>query len=257
MTSAPDKTTDGKAKLFEISSFALHIIAMLLMLCDHMWARLIPGNDWLTCIGRLAFPIFAFMIAEGYTHTSSLKRYVLRLLIFAVISEIPFDLMYSGTFFYPFHQNVMWTFLIAIGLIHLNETARKKKKLCLTIITAIGTAIIGYLLGFVFMTDYYGTGVLTVLAFYFFRGRSAWQYIAQLAAIIIINFVMLEGLQYEFTVLGGTFYFPQQGFAVLALIPIWLYHGRQGYHSKWFRWLCYSFYPVHMLFISVIRMFLI
>lgn len=256
MTSAFGKNTDSKVKLFEISSFALHIIAMLLMLCDHMWARLIPGNDWLTCVGRLAFPIFAFMIVEGYTHTSSLKKYVLRLLIFALISEVPFDLMYSSTFFYPIHQNVMWTFLIAIFLIHLNELARKKKKLWLTLLAAVGTSVLGYLLGIIFTVDYYGTGVLTVLVFYFFRGRKWWNYIAQLSAMTFINIVMLEGLQYEFTLFGGTFHFPQQGFAVLALIPIWLYRGRQGYHSKWFRYLCYSFYPVHMLIIFIIRTFI-
>lgn len=63
----------------EISSMTLHILAMVLMLCDHLWATVIPGNDWLTDIGRIAFPIFAFMIVEGYFHTRSLKKYVGRL----------------------------------------------------------------------------------------------------------------------------------------------------------------------------------
>ena len=59
---------------FDISSFGLHLLAMGLMLCDHLWATVVPGNDWLTCIGRLAFPIFAFMTVEGYFHTKNLKK---------------------------------------------------------------------------------------------------------------------------------------------------------------------------------------
>lgn len=103
----------------------LHIIAMTFMLMDHLWATLLPAQDWLTCVGRLAFPIFAFMAVEGYFHTHSFKKYILRLLLFAVLSEIPFDLMYGGTWFYPFHQNVIWTLLIGLSGIHLMEKLEK------------------------------------------------------------------------------------------------------------------------------------
>ncbi len=256
MTATPVKTDDGTKLFPELSSFALHIIAMLFMLCDHLWATVISGNDWLTCVGRLAFPIFAFMIVEGYFHTKSLKKYVFRLLIFAVIAEIPFNFMYIGSAVFPFHQNVIWTFLIGIGAIHLNESTCKKKKLWLTILTAAGTIVAGYLLGMIAFVDYNGAGVLTLLAFYFFRGRKWWCYLGQSMALIFINFELLSGLQYELSLFGSTFYFPQQGLAVLALVPIWLYKGRQGYHSKWFRYLCYAFYPAHMLILHLVRTFL-
>ena len=130
-------------KRFDISTFVLHIIAMIFMLCDHLWATLIPGNQWLTCLGRLAFPMFAYMTVEGYFHTSNLKRYVLRLLLLAVISEIPFNLMYSSSFIYPFHQNVIWTLLLGIGLIHVNEFAARKDKLWLRIGTGCITVLLG------------------------------------------------------------------------------------------------------------------
>ncbi len=100
---------------FDISSAGLHILAMTFMLLDHMWATVTPGQEWMTCVGRMAFPIFAFMIVEGYFHTHDLKKYLLRMVAFALISEVPFDLMYEGLAFYPYHQNVMWTFLIALG----------------------------------------------------------------------------------------------------------------------------------------------
>ena len=101
--------TEHKFKL-EMTSMLLHLVAMLAMLCDHLWATVIPGNQWLTCLGRLAYPIFAFMIVEGYFHTRNLRRYVLRLFLFAIISEIPFNLMYSASPVYPYHQNVIWTY---------------------------------------------------------------------------------------------------------------------------------------------------
>lgn len=50
----------------ETTSMSLHIIAMTCMLCDHLWGTIVPGNDWLTCVGRILFPIFAFLIVEGY-----------------------------------------------------------------------------------------------------------------------------------------------------------------------------------------------
>ena len=63
---------------FELSAAALHIIAMALMLMDHLWATLLPAQDWLTCAGRLAFPIFAFMAVEGYFYTRNPERHCAR-----------------------------------------------------------------------------------------------------------------------------------------------------------------------------------
>ena len=240
-----------KKEKFDISSAVLHMLAMGFMLCDHLWATLISGNDWLTCLGRLAFPIFAFMIVEGYFHTGNLKRYVGRLFLFAVLAEIPFNLMYSSGFLFPFHQNVLWTFLLGIWMMHLNERARQKGKL--RVVTAACTVLFGYLLGMLTFVDYNGAGVLTVLVFYFFRGRKWWCFLGQLAALYYLNMELLSGLYYEISLFGTTIHLVQQGLALFALIPIWLYRGRQGYHSTWFRYLCYGFYPAHMLILYLLR----
>ena len=87
----------------ETTSFSLHIMAMIFMLCDHLWGTIINGNDWLTCIGRLTFPLYASMIVEGYFHTKHFTKYVTRLLLFAVVSEIPFNIAMGSSVFYPIH----------------------------------------------------------------------------------------------------------------------------------------------------------
>lgn len=158
-----------------VSSLTLHILAMAFMLCDHIWATLVAGQDWLTCVGRLAFPIFAFLLVEGFFHTRDLKRYVLRLLLLALLSEIPFDLMYAGTSFFPFHQNVIWTFLIALFCMWVIERVKRRGNLWLTLLAAAGMSLAGWLAGTIAMVDYYGAGVLTVLLFYLFRGGLWWQ----------------------------------------------------------------------------------
>ncbi len=236
-----------------LTSFSLHIMAMVFMLCDHLWGTVIPGNDWLTCIGRLSMPIFAFMIVEGYFHTKSLKKYVSRLLIFAVISEIPFNLAMGSRLFYPIHQNILWSFLISIGLIHLNEKVREKK-LWLRIVVGLSTVIAGLISGLLTMVDYYHAGIMTVLVFYFFRERKWWNCIFQIICLWYINTELLGGLGYEINLFGKTFFFVRQGIAVLSLVPIWLYHGRQGHHSKVFQYICYFFYPVHLLVLGIIKM---
>lgn len=239
---------------WDISSAVLHILAMAFMLCDHMWATVVAGNDWLTCVGRLAFPMFAFMTVEGYFHTSDVKKYAKRLFVFALISEIPFNLMMSSALVFPIHQNVLFTLLTGLLLIHANENTRKKGKLWLTILVGAATVIAGFVAGYLLMMDYYGVGVVTVLVFYFFRHRRWWCYIGQFAALYYLNVEMLSGLYYEVELFGHTFEVVQQGLALLALIPIWLYKGRKGHSSKAFKYFCYWFYPVHMLVLAMVFM---
>ncbi len=236
-----------------LSSFGLHILGMALMLCDHMWATVIPGQQWMTWLGRLAYPIFAFMIVEGYHHTHSYKKYLLRLLIFALVSEIPFNLMCYSSWVFPFHQNVMWTFLLSLLCLGSIDRLRAKLKPWLAwplaALVAFGFVLAGQLL----MVDYYAAGVLTVLAFYLLRGNSLWHKLGQLAALVYINWYLMSGLTVPLTVFGLTLDIPQQGVAVLALAPIWLYSGSRGPHSKAIQLALYAFYPVHMLLLALLQ----
>ena len=191
MNTADPTGTLPKASPGGLSALGLKLLAMALMLCDHLWASVASDQAWFTHIGRIAFPIFAFQIAEGFARTHDRKRYLLRMLVFAAVSEVPFNLFYAGTAVYPFHQNVMFTFVLAILL----------------------------LLGW------------------------KWGWLPELLGLLYLNGVVLAGE--ELTAFGVTF--PEQGLAVLALVPILCYRGRQGPHSRAIQYACYAFYPVHML----------
>ncbi len=240
-------------KKLETTSAFLHIAAMALMLCDHLWGTVIPGNDWLNCIGRIAFPIFAFLLVEGYFHTKNLKKYFLRLLVFAVISELPFNLAIGSRIFYPVHQNVLWTFIIALLLICLNEKAKATGKLWKQILAAAASVILGFILGILTMADYNHAGIFTVLVFYFFRGKKWWCYLGQLVLLYYINIEILGGIGRDVSVFGLSFFLHRQAFALLALIPIWLYRGKQGLRSKFLQYTYYAFYPVHLLLLGIIK----
>ena len=115
------------------------------------------------------------MAVEGYFHTRSFRKYALRMLVFAVLSEVPFNLMCGGTWFYPVHQNVIWTLLMGLlgGASSGNGAPKAKNLPCLR---RPQSALFwrGAVLGILCMVDYYAVGVLTVLVFYFFRGRVWW-----------------------------------------------------------------------------------
>ena len=224
-----------------INANQLRVLAMFLMLLDHLWATLVPGNFWMTYLGRAAFPIFAFQISEGFFHTADRKRYAKRLFLFALLSEVPFDLIYGGTVLYPFHQNVMFTLLLGLLACCAIDRARGERTARATLRGALSVAGI-LLLSLIGMVDYGWKGVMTVVAFYLLRDFPfAW--LAQFVALMLLNIVLFKGQ--TIPLLGWDF--PTQGFAVLALLPIWLYNGRRGGGGKTLQTAFYAFYPVHML----------
>ncbi len=216
----------------------LRLFAICLMLLDHLWATVIPGNPWMHWLGRLAFPIFAFQTAEGYFHTSNFKRYALRLLIFGLISEIPYDLMVNSVVFWPFQQNVMFTLLLGLLGIHFVETKQNK-------LIGVLLAALMVLVGTVTFVDYGGVGVLTVLVFGLFR---KWKPV-QLVLLFLLHWFGIKGEQ-----LMG--WLPIQSLAVLSLPILWLYNGEKGPRTKWLQYGSYWFYPVHMLLLYAVTQLL-
>lgn len=232
----------------------LKLSAIIFMLLDHMWATIIPGNQWMTYVGRMAFPIFAFQIAEGFIHTSDFGNYAKRLFIFALVSEIPFNLFYGSSYIYPFHQNVMFTLLLgllAVKAISKFQAERTLKNGAIAVGGGLGAVILGAV-GFV---DYGAMGVMTVILFYLFRDFPfAW--LAQLVGMYLLNIHFFSGMFIPIELFGRTFEFQTQGFALLALIPIHLYNGKKGKGGKFFKYSMYVFYPLHMLILYAIFNFM-
>ena len=232
----------------------LRLLALGLMLLDHLWATVISGNMWMTYLGRLAFPIFAFQVTEGFFHTSDRKKYMRRLLVYGLIAEVPFDYMIASSPFFMFHQNVMFTLALGLWMISSLErlrTERTVKQGLKTVLVLLAASLLA-LFGFV---DYGVMGVWTVVLFYLCRGfRGAW--IGQLVGMVLLNIIWFQGESLIVHLMGQEIWIPTQGFAVLSLIPIWLYNGEKGSYGKVMQTASYLFYPVHMLVLHLVRTFL-
>lgn len=244
--------TAVRSRIKCLNGTTLKALAMVLMFLDHACWTIAFEYQWLTCVGRLAFPIFAFLIAEGYRHTRDFDCYFRRMLLFAVISEIPFNLMTGGALFHPFHQNVMFTFCIALLLLRQVDKAWKRSPWQGLLVAAFAGCL-GYGLGFITFVDYYGYGVLTVLIFWL-AGKMPFGWLLELAALVWINVELMGGMSYVLTLWGREIWVPQQAFAVLALIPIWLYNGQRGPGGKKWQYFGYAFYPAHILILSLLTM---
>ncbi len=249
MTKLP-KTSPIPQNLRFLTSNLLRILAVVLMTIDHLWASVVPGNQWMAYVGRLAFPIFAFMIAEGFVHTSNRKRYITRMLIFAVATEIPFNLFYIGSPIYPFHQNVLVTFVWAL----LGMSVIERFKRSMTLKNGLVSAGLFLLVGigtFVSFPDYGFWGMMTAVMFYVARDFP-FAFLFQIAAMYYINFVGIRGEMIPMSLFGFEFEFAKQGIAIFSLIPIWLYSGKRGMKSKVMQYGFYVYYPLHMLILWAI-----
>ena len=223
---------EGIKKLRFLDGTTLKIIAMITMIFDHVGDSFFPDVDRFRIIGRIAMPIFAFCIAEGFGHTHDKVKYLTRMAIFAVISEVPFDLFGAGKIFDLTHQNIMFTFAIAIAalLFYENITAKGGK---VSLVLGWLVLIAGAVLALILITDYTFTGVILVVVFYLLRKHD----------LLIRDGV---GLACYLALRNMGLYI----WGFLGFIPIAFYNGKRG---KGMKYLFYVFYPAHLLLIFVIR----
>ena len=223
----------------------LKLLAAACMLADHAGAILLPQVLWLRCVGRLAFPIFAFLVAEGYEHTRDFWKYLRRMAVFALLSEIPFDLA-RGSAWDVGGQNVLVTFCLALltlrGMDALRRESGWEKYAGMAAVAAAGWAA-----GELLRVDYGGWGVVTVVLFSLCRAGK-YARLWMLLGMILLNGVCLGGLTAE--VFGAAVSI--QVLAVAAVPIVWLYNGKSGVRGRW-RWAFYAFYPTHLLVLEGIR----
>ncbi len=234
-----------------LSGSTLKIIAMVTMFIDHIGAavllrhllemrshvasidvynQLVMLYRVLRGIGRIAFPIYCFLLVEGFQKTRSLKKYILRLGIFTVLAEVPFDLCFTSRVFSLSHQSVMLTLLVSVitmwlvSLLERHVTNRFLLVPCAAAVTALGAAAAELM-----NTDYGYMGVLCVMTLYVLR-RVKWMQIT-----------------------GGCLVFLWEIWAPFAFIPIGFYNGRRGLKLKY---AFYLFYPLHLLLLYLICVWL-
>lgn len=212
-----------------MSTFVLKIIAIVAMLFDHISYIIFGEFSIMNYIGRLAFPIFAFLIAEGYSHTSNLKKYFYRLFIFAIISQIPY-MLFVSTFGGSFVLNILFTLTLGLLTITVYEKANNK---ILGFIFVILSAIAAQLLHF----DYGWFGISTIFIFHLFKKK-------KILASILFILVTFINYFYKFILFLDTRYLFIILFVCLTLIPINLYNEKKGKNIKYF---LYIFYPLHLI----------
>ena len=209
----------------------LKLIAMVLMVVDHIGHVFLPGTPlyWSArYAGRLAFPIFAFLTAEGIANSSNLFKYALRLLTFAVISEIPYDYVINGSFFYWDNQNILFTLFAAVLTVAVMEEFDKKGRSFLGQTLAIIIVIGGEYLGF----DYGIKGMAIIFIFYYFRNE------------LVVKFIAEAGLMAAF------WWRKPQMFCMTALPLLYLYSGKRGEGPN--KYVFYAFYTVHLIILGAV-----
>lgn len=213
-----------------MTSAVLQWIALLTMVVDHVGLAFFPEYPALRAVGRISFPIFALLLAEGFAHTSDRKKYVLRLAVFAVLSEIPYEL-----FFYrrlggmlPM-KNILFALLVAFAALWCVE--RGGVWFLGAAALALGAQVCGF--------SYGAYGVLLAMCFYLFR-ENKWGRAVSLAACTGAYCLLRQSLF--------------QSWAVLAAVPLLLYNGERGKRPP--RYLFYIFYPVHLMVIVLVAVWL-
>lgn len=215
-----------------ISQEVLKLIACVTMLIDHIGVALVP-ELWLRLVGRIAFPIYCFLLAEGVHYTRNPKRYALRLMVGALLSELPFDLVLAG---FPtwYYQSVMLTLLMGFFAL---ELMKKCPTLALKALAVVPFALLAEWMN----TDYGGAGVLLIGLFGITKDMPRKRLI-QLAGLAVLCYLM-PGISIQ--VLPGL-RVPVELFGLLAMIPISLYSGRKQTDNRAVQWGFYLFYPVHL-----------
>lgn len=229
---------------FYMNAFVLKIIACFTMFIDHVGYIVFDGHSsWFNYVGRLAFPIFAFQISEGYIHTHDVKKYLLRLILFAFISQIPF-LLFHSIINNELGLNVIFTLFLGLVAIIIYDKYNK----FVGVFSAIIFGIIAHFLN----SDYsfYGVGI-TFLFYVFNKNKCLLAISFIIATLMQYSYLILVYYNYGFEFLKNVFiiYLPYFICTIFSIIIILCYNKKKGPSTKYF---FYLFYPLHMILIYIL-----
>ncbi len=223
-----------------MSSFVLKIIAIITMFIDHLGYAIFGKFSYFNYIGRLSFPIFAFQISEGYIHTKNLKKYFLRLFLFALVSQIPFMLFHS-IISSDFSLNIFFTLFLGLLSIYIYDECKYK---FLGIIASVLLALIAQFSH----CDYGAYGVAIILIFYIFKNNIITSSMFFIIATLIRYF--LPCIKY------GIFQKKYLYLFICTIIPCLFFAAYNGKKGKNTKYLLYLFYPIHLILIYGIYLIL-
>ena len=236
-----------------MSVLLLKIIACISMVFDHLRYAIPEINNYffLKNIGRLSYPLFAFCIVEGYIHTKNLKKYIVRLSIFGLISQYPF-ILFRTLVNEEKLLNIMFTFILGIMAIYCFDKSKNKK---------IGILLAGLIivLGGIIHVDYGWFGVATCFVLYLFRDRKLLRTLVFSSLAVLYYVIRVIIAINESTTIGLDKFFPSFVknvpsliFVLLSSCFMWLYNGEAGKKNKFLKYFFYIFYPTQCLIVFLI-----
>lgn len=231
-------------RLPSASAFILKVAAIVGMTGNHVanvFGDTLPGGAMvaLYALGGLTFPIMAYLLCEGYRHTSSVRRYAERLGIFAVVSQVPYSLLFGAT------GNVLITLLIGLGMLWALDHMRNRM-LCALVMLA------GLLVSS--LCDWGVIGPVMILLFWHLHDRPRGVALAMLVPLLAFGLPALSWVLYEATPLSlGVLGYYTIGFGLATLLML-SYNGRRGRPLKWF---FYVYYPAHLMVLWAVATFLV
>ena len=217
-----------------MSGFQLKLLAVATMLCDHLGYLFFPEFPIFRLIGRVSFPIFCFFISEGCAHSAHMGRYLRRLFCFALLSEVPYNLVVFGTPVNWRSQNTMFTLFLGafcVWLVKYHFRAHPG-------FTVLAVGALAFAAG-PLRLDYGSFGVLLVIAFYLFRGSRKNAFLCFAGLNLAFSSLRLLTSASPWRV------HPLEPFALAACLPLAAYNGERGRFS--WKWFFYLFYPLHLL----------
>ena len=232
-----------------LSSYQLKWIAVVSMMTDHIGMIFYPEMTLFRYIGRIAFPVFAFLLVEGFFYTRDVVRYLVRLGMFAVLSEIPYDLVFQGSVLEFSHQNIFFTLFLSVFMMYHLSMPGNWKVRCVKLFMAMWVASILHV-------DYSYMGIF--LVFIYYEMHRCGMTVAKdneerFRADDSVNDMIDNRRKFWFLLSGiWNFLWPGklQRYGTLAMPVILLYNGEHGRKSKYF---FYVLYPGHLILIYLIH----